>query len=87
MDLSKRYINNTFEKKELLILFLILKSFNVVIHRAGFNNLKSWGDILYITPDEDKLRLEHNYGPYEPYSHYTELTMEELLEYDSRRTT
>lgn len=86
MDLSKRYINNTFKREELLILFLILKSFNVVIHRAGFNNLKSWGDILYITPYAGKLRLEHNGTPYEPYSHYTELTMEELLEHDSRRT-
>ncbi len=87
MDLSKRYINNTFKEEELLILFLILKSFNVIITRVGFDYLKSWGDILYITPHAGKLRLEHNETPYEPYSHYTELTLEELLEYDSRRTT
>ncbi len=85
MDLSKRYINNNFNEKDLLKLFLILKSFNVNIKSYGFKHLKSWGKILYITQYSSGILLEHNQTPYKPYSQYTELTMEELLEYDSRR--
>lgn len=86
MDLSNRYINNTFTHQELLKVLLILKSFNVYVATRGFKDVNMWGTILYLTPYKDKYvsHLEHNSVFYVPYSHYTELTMEELLQYDSR---